>query len=250
VEIIAHRGSSFIAPENTLAAIRLGWEEGADAAESDFRLTRDGRIVSIHDATMKRTAGVDWNVADHTLAELQTLDVGGWKGPQWQGQRIATLEDCLATTPPGKRFFVEIKAGVEIVPELARVVRAADQPLRQMALMSLSWEVVTAIKQSLPEATVYHVTQFEWDKATARWTPSQEEILAKAKQAGVDGLDLMGGGPLDAAMIAAFAEAGLDRCAWTVDDPQLARHLLSLGVTGITTNRPGWLRQQLENPSP
>ena len=249
MEIIAHRGSSFIAPENTLAAIQLGWDEGADAAESDFRLTRDGRIVSIHDASMKRTAGVDWQVAEHTLAELQTLDIGAWKGIQWAGQRIATLEECLATTPPGKRFFVEIKSGVEIVPELVRAVRAAGQPLPQMALMSLSWDIVTTIRQALPDATVYHVTQFEWDKSANRWTPSTDEILAKAKQVGVNGLDLMGGGPLDAAMIARFAAAGLDRCAWTIDDPQLARHLLSLGITGITTNRPGWLRQQLENPA-
>jgi glycerophosphoryl diester phosphodiesterase len=246
MEIIAHRGSSLLAPENTLAAICLGWEEGADAVESDVRLTRDGQIVAIHDATMERTGGIDWRVAECTLAELQSLDVGRWKDACWQGERIPTLEACLATTPPGKRFFVELKSGVEIVPELTRLVRAARQPAEQIVIISLSWDVVVAVKQALPDVKVYHVTEFRWDKAAGVWMPTTRELIEKAQQAGIDGLDLMASGPIDAEMTAAFDGARLDLCAWTVDEPELAMHLLSLGITGITTNRPGWLRQQLK----
>src|SRR5262249_49337084 len=92
-EIIPHRGASYVAPENTLCAIRAGWDEGADAVESDFRLTRDGQIVAIHDESTRRTAGVEGLVAQQTLAELQSLDVGQWKDVRYRGERIPTLAD-------------------------------------------------------------------------------------------------------------------------------------------------------------
>ncbi|TXT38004.1 MAG: glycerophosphoryl diester phosphodiesterase [Planctomycetota bacterium] len=71
-EIIAHRGASAEAPENTLAAIQLAWQQGADAAEIDVMLTADGQLVAIHDETTLRTGGVDWIVSGRTLAELKT----------------------------------------------------------------------------------------------------------------------------------------------------------------------------------
>src|SRR5262245_3502406 len=108
VEIIAHRGSSLLAPENTLAAAQLAWQEGADAVEGDFQLTKDGRFVCLHDNSLKRTAGIDRLVADCTLDELRACDVGRWKGEQFAGEPIPTLEELLATVAPGKRFFVEL----------------------------------------------------------------------------------------------------------------------------------------------
>src|SRR5437762_11744744 len=108
-EIIAHRGSSFLAPENTLAAVQLGWREGADAAEGDFRLTADGQIVCVHDKTFKRTAGIDRLVAEMTLAEIESLDVGSWKAATFAGERVPTLDQLLDTLPETRRFFVEIK---------------------------------------------------------------------------------------------------------------------------------------------
>src|SRR5690349_11820047 len=102
IEIIAHRGSSFLAPENTLVASHLAWQEGADAVEGDFRLTADGHIVCIHDATLKRTAGVDRSVSQCTLDELKAYDFGGWKAPKFVGERIATLPEMLSTRPVGK----------------------------------------------------------------------------------------------------------------------------------------------------
>src|SRR5207244_228485 len=90
-EIIAHRGSSCLVPENTLAAVQLGWREGADAVEGDFRLTADGQIVCVHDETLKRTAKIDRRVADITLSEMESFDVGSWKSANFSGERIPTL---------------------------------------------------------------------------------------------------------------------------------------------------------------
>ena len=80
--IIAHRGASKDAPENTLAAIRLGWEQGADAGECDVHQSRDGHIVVIHDSTLRKTARVNRRVESLTLAELKELEVGRWKHPR------------------------------------------------------------------------------------------------------------------------------------------------------------------------
>src|SRR5687767_8313270 len=83
LEIIAHRGASHDAPENTLAAFRLGWQQGADANELDIHQTKDGQIVTLHDKSTKRTTGIAFDVTQQTLAELRGQDAGGWKGARF-----------------------------------------------------------------------------------------------------------------------------------------------------------------------
>src|SRR5687768_9550612 len=94
--IIAHRGASHDAPENTLAAFKLAIEQGADGFEADFYLAKDGRVVCLHDPDTKRVAGKKLLVREASFAELRALDVGIWKGPQWKGERLPTLEEVLA----------------------------------------------------------------------------------------------------------------------------------------------------------
>ena len=86
--IVAHRGASFDAPENTLAAFRLAWQQGADAIEGDFYLSKDNQIVCIHDADTKRTAVVSRQVAESTLAELRELDVGRSSWPSFSSSPV------------------------------------------------------------------------------------------------------------------------------------------------------------------
>lgn len=243
MEIIAHRGSSFLAPENTRAAAELAWQEGADAVEGDFYLSRDGQIVCIHDATLKRTAGVDRRVSEVALDELRRLDVGSWKGPQFTGQRIATLDEMLATAPRGKRFYVEVKCGPEIIPELARVISACDLPPEQIVPICLDLPVTAAIKRALPQYPAYWVVAR--NKNSPDWIRPADEIVPAALEANLDGLDLDAAGPIDAKLVQNAKNAGLRLCTWTVDDPAVARRLIDLGIEGITTNRPGWLRGQL-----
>jgi glycerophosphoryl diester phosphodiesterase len=88
VEIIAHRGESADAPENTLAAFRLAWERRVTAIELDVHLTKDDRLVVCHDADTKRTTGETLTIAKSTLADLRTLDAGRWKGERWTGGRL------------------------------------------------------------------------------------------------------------------------------------------------------------------
>ena len=86
--VIAHRGYTAVAPENTLAAFRLGWESGADGVECDVHLTADGQVVCIHDYDTKRVSEQNRVVATTAWDDLRGLDVGGWKGKEWAGEPI------------------------------------------------------------------------------------------------------------------------------------------------------------------
>ena len=246
VEIIAHRGASYDAPENTLASVNLAWRQGADAVEIDVFLSKDGRVVVTHDKTTKRLAGVDRPVVNQTLAELRQLDVGRWKGDHFSGERMPLLSEVLATIPQGKRLFIEIKCGPEIVPELKRELVAAGRPPAQTAVISFSLETVAAVKRELPELACFWIVELKPDKQTGRLMPEAADLIDRARAAGLDGLDVGKAPPIGRAFVVAVKQAELELYVWTVNDPQVARRLRDLGVDGLTTDRPGWLRQQLD----
>jgi glycerophosphoryl diester phosphodiesterase len=246
VEIVAHRGASRDAPENTVASFRLGWRQQADAGELDIRLTKDRQIVVIHDADTKRTTSVGGIVANRPLAELRTLDAGTWKGPQWKGERLPTLAEAIATIPDGKRMFIEIKCGPEVLPVLDDVLKTSNKRPEQLVLIGFKYDTMAKAKQRFPKLTVYWILGYGKDKQTGKGPPSLAEMIDRAKAARFDGLDLSCKFPIDAAFVARVKAAGLQLHAWTVDDSAIAAKLAAAGVDGITTNRPGWLREQLQ----
>lgn len=242
LEVIAHRGASHDAPENTVAAIKLAWAQDADASEFDVYLSKDRQVVVVHDADTKRVAGVEKKVAEQTLAELRQLDVGRWKGARFAGERVPTLDEMLATVPAGKRVFVEVKCGPEIVPELDRVLRASRLAPDRTPVISFNAAVVAAVKKARPDLPAYWIVSLNPKKKTP---PTAEELLKKAREIKADGLDLSAAEILDQTYAGKVKAAGLKLYVWTVNDPEVARRLVGLGVDGITTDRPGWLRDQL-----
>ena len=246
VEIIAHRGASYDAPENTLESVRLGWEQGADAVEVDVYLSRDDHIVVHHDDTTKKLAGVDRKVVEQTLAELRQFDVGSWKGARWMGVRIPKLDDVLATIPEGRRLFVEVKCGPEIVPDLAKAFKRSGKAPEQLVVISFNYEVVKQAKARFPKIPCFYLSSFEQDKETGKPKPSAEELIAKAKAAKLDGLNVSYKGLAYESFIKKVQAAGLELFTWTVNSPPEARRLARLGINGITTDRPGWLRQRMK----
>lgn len=243
--IIAHRGASHDAPENTAAAVRLAWAQHADALEVDVHLTRDGRLAVIHDPDTGRTAGVARVVAESDWAELQALDVGRWKSDRFAGERIPSLDDILALIPAAKRIFIELKSGAEAVPELQRSIAHALrvhalQPA-QIAIIAFDLDVAAAAKRALPAHEVCWLA----DSGEEAPRPNLAEIGRIARAAGLDGIDIATGWPLDEGRVQQLRAGGFKLYVWTVDDAALARHLVRAGVDGITTNRPQWLRAQL-----
>lgn len=243
-EIIAHRGASREAPENTLASIRLAWQQGADAVEIDVHQSRDGHIVVIHDAHTRKTAGVMRRVRSQTLAELRALDVGRWKHRRWAGERIPTLAEVLDAVPAGKRLFVEIKCGPECLPRFVETVKRSGKKPAHIVPIGFDLTTLKLVKWALPGLEVAWVQGFRrtWRGA---WTPSAEKLIATARDAGLDALDLGGRGPVNEPFAAKVHAAGLKLYIWTVDSPRQARRLADARVDGLTTNRPGWLRARL-----
>lgn len=245
--IVAHRGASYDAPENTLAAFRLAWEQDADAIEGDFYLTKDGEIVCIHDEKTKRTTGVELSVPASTLAELRRLDVGRWKDPKWQGERIPTLAEVLATIPAGKRIYIEIKCGPEIVPHLPPVLEQSGLKPEQTIVISFDDQVIDAVRTQIPDIKAHWLTGFKQDKQTKAYEPSVDAVFQTLHATKATGLDVQANRDVvDSFFVKRLRDKQLEFHVWTVNEPDDARYFQSLGVDSITTDRPGLLRQQLE----
>ncbi len=240
--IIAHRGSSYIAPENTAASARKAWEENADAVEIDIYLSKDGRIVVMHDLSTKRTTGVDMVIADTVSDTLRTLDAGSWKGDEYADEKLPFFEEIVETVPAGKKLFVEIKCGTEVLPALKAAIEASGKR-GQMVVIGFGFETVVECKKLMPDIPTYWLTSTKKDETTNAFEPLDAGLIAKVNDAGLDGLDVHFGG-LTKEFAEAVGKAKLGLYVWTVDDPVEAKRLVELNVDGITTNRPGWLREQ------
>ena len=184
VEIVGHRGASHDAPENTVAAIKLAWEQKADGSELDIYLTKDGKIIVSHDKDTKRTAGVSKIIPETPFEELRQLDVGKWKGEKFAGEKLPTLDEMLATVPEAKQLFVEVKCGPEVVPELDRVLKAAKLKPTQTPVIAFNAEVIAAFKKARPDVPAYWLVSLpkKGEKPVA-----VADLIAKAKEIKADG---------------------------------------------------------------
>ena len=239
--IIAHRGESRDAPENTLAAIRLAWERGAPAVEIDVRLTADGEVVVIHDADLRRVGRSRLVVAEATSAALRGVEVGAWKLRRWSGERVPLLGDVLATVPPNGRLFVEIKTGPEIVPALVRVMATSPLASRQVLFMSFECETMAAVARALPAhepCLLLTARQLFGDDGVAG-------AIATARALGCVSLDVQAHRRLGRAVVEAVHAAGLRLYVWTVNRVPTAHRLAAAGIDGITTDRCAWMRERL-----
>jgi glycerophosphoryl diester phosphodiesterase len=243
-QLIAHRGASFDAPENTLAAEQLAWEQGADGFETDVHLTRDGRLIACHDDNVKRVTGRDAVIREHTLDELRDLDAGTWKGIRYAGEKLPTLEEQLALLPPGKHIFIELKGGPELVPALGRSLAGAAVDASLITIISFNEAALAEARRSLPQFRTSFLAAH--DRLSALSPASRvEALVTRAVAAGCAGLGLQETWPLDHAGAELVRRAGLQLHVWTVDHVTVARRWIDLGAVTLTTNRPGWLREQL-----
>lgn len=243
-EIIGHRGSPDDAPENTLASVRLAWERGADAVEVDVRLTLDDQLIVLHDADTRRITGVAGVPEQMTLGDLRTLDAGAWKGSQFAGEKLPTLDEVLATGGEKRRFFIEIKRGPEVVPALKASLERANLSGRQVVIIAFDLATVKAAKSALPPFDAFWLRGYDGNKDEEHDTEIVD-VIRRATEAGLDGLNLARSWPIDDAFVQKVKAAGLKLYVWTVNDPILGKSLLNAGIDGLTTDRCGSMRQQL-----
>jgi glycerophosphoryl diester phosphodiesterase len=247
IEIIAHRGASDSAPENTLTAVNAAWEQGADAVEVDVHLTADGRIVVIHDPTTTRTTGAVGRVAQLTVEGHRRLTIIDRRHSVPSGEKIPTLAEVVQTVPDGKRLFIDIKCGSEIVPELTRVLRASGKQSSQLVAITWRFSTARAIKRSLPNITAYILRPAVGNpcRRPALHVWLLNRLIRKCYHAGLDGIDVEHTRVLSAANIRYAHQLGMRLTAWTVNSVPEARRLQAIGVDGITTDHPLLMRQQL-----
>jgi len=247
--IIAHRGASHDAPENTLAAFRLAWERGADGVEGDFYLTSDGHIVCIHDRETKRVATENYIVAETTFEKLRTLDVGSWKDPKWKGEKIPSIEEVLALVPKGKKIFIELKIGPEIVEPLEKALKASNLSPEQIVIISFDAAAIEACEKRMPHLRSHWLAGYK-EQEDGSWKPTASEVTQTVNRIGADGLGSHANLEFfDKDFLKKYRATGVDEFhVWTVNKPTVAKHYQQLGAWSITTDRPGWLRKQLAKP--
>jgi glycerophosphoryl diester phosphodiesterase len=234
VEVIGHRGASYDAPENTIASANLAWKLGADAVECDIYLSKDNRIVISHDGNTGRTTGKKLEIKETLSDTLRKLDAGSFKDSKYKGEKIPFLEELIQTVPSGKELVVEVKCGSEVLDELQQTIAGYPKD-RKLVFIGFDFKTISDTKKAFPGYPCY-------------WLCSNPDLLQKnitlVKGAGLDGLSLSYN-IITEAVVKQAADLGLELFSWTVDNPDEAKRLISLGVRGITTNRPGWLREQI-----
>jgi glycerophosphoryl diester phosphodiesterase len=230
--VIAHRGASRRAPENTLEAFRLAFQMGADAIELDVRLSRDGVPVVIHDAQVERTTDGTGKVQDLTWPELRELDAGAWFAAAFCGARIPELAAVLEDSARSGWINIELKnyatrgddlekAVVDLVRRTGlgrRVLLSSFNPLSLRAVARLAPDVPRALltTESLP---IY--LRRGWFAFLAR----------------PDAYNLHGG-QANMQSVSRIRSRGSRVCVWTVNDPAEAHRLHEAGVDGIITDEP------------
>jgi glycerophosphoryl diester phosphodiesterase len=238
--IIAHRGFSGAAPENTLAAFQKAIEAGSDMIELDVHLSRDGEVVVIHDGTLNRTTTGKGKVSDHTLEELKQLDSGSWFGPAFAGQRIPMLQEVLDLCRNRILVNIELKAeglGRYTVIDLSdRSLQEAEKAgmAGQVLFSSFDLAAIERIQMKKPGMPVALITALPWNSPADLAKEMCFTILNCRSKT------------LSRNNLSKAHQEGLQVNVWTVNDEKEMAQFVSLGVDGIITNYPDRLLRTLK----
>lgn len=233
--IIAHRGVSFDLPENSLPAFNISWNHAADGIEGDFHLTKDGAIVCIHDEDTGRVCKQNLIVRDSTLKELKALDLD-YKGTEYLQIKIPTLAEVLEILPDGKKIFIEVKCGSEIVKPLLGELSRSKLNSNDAVIISFDEVVIKEFKLIAPNYRALLLYSYEAGCNINNLIDVMRNI--KADGLGTDN-------ELSKTLVEQTINAGFEYHSWTIDSIHVAQKLINWGSSSITTNKPGHLIQQL-----
>ncbi len=228
--VIAHRGNSSEAPENTLAAINEAFALGADMVEVDVHLSRDGVPVVIHDETVDRTTNGTGLVSGMTLAELKALDAGSWVSPRYAGERIPTLGEALQAAKGKGRLLLDLKMG-GMGRAVAEVFRALSLPKESGVIGAWTQSQTSDFVKHFPGAQILMT-----GGAPSRWEP---DYFRQQRGRGLAGFEI--GDNWSAAFIAGAHVHGMPVYAYTINDKPTMLRLIAMGIDGIETDYPAIL---------
>lgn len=233
--ILAHRGASLEAPENTHAAFELARRQGADGLELDIHLTADGVPVVLHDPTLDRTAGLARDVCTLSVAEVRRLEVGSWFDPRFKGEPIPTLEEVCERYGRDLYLDIEVKADDGTPPD--RLVAAvldvvARTGVRDRALLSSFDPFLVGLAREADPALATGVI------VAGLLEPEDLAFVADVSTA-----LFLEAEHVTTATLDAVHAAGLGAYLWTVNDPARAQALRALGADGVITDVPSFIER-------
>jgi len=237
--IVAHRGASAAAPENTLAAIRAAAAEGARWVEVDVKLSRDGVCILMHDDHLRRTTNGRGEVAQYDLDELKCLDAGSWFSRRFAGERIPTLVETIELA-----LELDLDLNLEIKPCPGRqheTALAVVEALRRHWPESRPWPLLSSFAVASLEEVRLRAPEMPRGLLIGRPTRRGQGMLDRLACVTLhcDSRRVTKG------LVGALAATGRPVLCYTVNDPQRARRLLRLGVASIITDRPADLMSAL-----
>lgn len=228
--LVAHRGGGSLAPENTIAALRLGQSLGYRAAEFDVKLSRDGVAFLLHDATLDRTTSGTGPAGERAWADLAALDAGAWWSDAFRGEPLARFDDVARVLRErGTAANVEIKPAPGTDRETGRAVALLARSLWEGApvaplLSSFSFEALRAAREAAPELPRGFIVGEPTGADFGRLESLEAVSLHCSRKAA------------SAELIARAHAAGCRVLVWTVNDPPEARRLLAWGADGLITD--------------
>jgi glycerophosphoryl diester phosphodiesterase len=228
VSVIAHRGASAEAPENTLAAFRLGIEQKADFIELDVQESADGEVVVVHDSDLMKLGGPPRKIWEMTAAELRAVDIGSRIDPKYAGEGVPTLADVLALAKGRIGVIVELKSyghNDRLEEKVVALVEAAGME-KACQFMSLDHAMVAKMNRLRPEWRVGLLAA----KTLGDILTVPSDFLA------------VEAGMANARFVRRVHRAGRDIYVWTVNDPASILLTMSVGVDGLISDRPALAR--------
>jgi glycerophosphoryl diester phosphodiesterase len=238
--VIAHRGWSYIAPENTIASYRKALTTAADMFECDTYLTSDNVAIVLHDGTFRRTAGVNKKPRELTLAQVKELDAGKWKAAEYAGEKVPTLKELLEFVKDKRRLVIELKEH-GIGQQVLDTIKASGTNPEDVMMFSFyldAVEEITKLEPLLPASWLIGDLPYR--------EKDRREIIRQALRARMSCIGL----PMDRVdpeFVRWAQRCGLSVFVWTVDEPQDMRYLIRIGVDAIITNRPDVACNLLKN---
>jgi glycerophosphoryl diester phosphodiesterase len=235
VAVTAHRGSSLAAPENTMSAVRLAIEQGADFAEIDVQETADGEIVLLHDDDLMRIASLNKRISELSFAEVQELDAGSWFSREYAGERIPRLLDIIELARGRIKLNIELKGTQKpsrVTQRVIEIVRQQDF-LEQCVITSLDREALREAKKLEERLEVGQIVTVSVGDITRL---DVDFLSVSAKN-------------VNQQLIRAAGRSGKQIHVWTVNNPRQMSTMINLGVDNIITDDPPVLVDLLQQRS-
>ena len=248
---VAHRGHSFIAPENTLSAYRAAIEADADGGECDVYRSADGVVFLSHDKSPKRTmGGSEGDLTQMTFEQIRQFDAGSWKGEKFEGEKVPTLDEYLKLLKDTKCHpVIEIKQ-IGIEADVLECIRK-NEMIEVTTIIAFDEKVVQEIRRLEPKICVAWLYGEDLkDKGTAEENAERlaDLIIGRCRKLDITIIDL-GHGLLSPKLMKSLNEAGVHVWTWTVNDESAMRRYLDWGVVSITTDKPDILSKILKERS-